>query len=404
MNLSDRFQFTATQKRSTFLMMGVGALTLLIGVILALSGNHLAQEKLWTGILTNNMFFLGLSLAGLFFIAVNYIGYGGWYVTVKRIPEAMSLFIPYMGVAMLVIVIGLWAHWHHLYHWAAEGIADPASDNYDKLIAGKTAYLNKPFFTIRVLAYFAIWTFFAYRLRKLSLQEDRLGGVNAYNKSKVLAAIFLVFFGVTSSSMSWDFLMSIDTHWYSTLYGWYTFSTLFVSGIAAIILFTIFLKSKGYLPQVTSEHLHDLGKFMFAFSIFWAYLWFSQFMLIWYANLGESTAYFRARLDHYPFLFYFVLIINFVVPFFALMTRKAKRQLSTLGTIAVIVLLGHWFDYYLMVVPGATGNEVTFGFFEIGLTIGYVGLFLFVVLKGLTQTSLVAFKHPFYKESLEHHT
>lgn len=404
MNLSDQFQFTAGQKRNTFILMGIGVLTLIIGVIMALSGNHTLQEKVWTGILTNNMFFLGLSLAGLFFIAVNYIGYGGWYLTVKRIPEAMSMFIPYMGIGMLIVVVGLWAHWHHIYHWAAEGIADPSSENYDRLIAGKTAYLNKPFFTIRVVAYFAIWIFFAYSLRKLSIQEDQLGGVGSYNKSKVLAALFLVFFGITSSAMSWDFMMSIDSHWYSTLFGWYTFSTLFVSGIAAIILFTIFLKSKGYLPQVNQEHLHDLGKFLFAFSVFWTYLWFSQFMLIWYANLGESTIYFKTRMDHYPFMFYMVLIINFVVPFFALMTRHAKRQMSTLATIAVVVLIGHWFDYFLMIVPGATGNEIGFGFFEIGLTIGYAGLFLYVVLQQLTKTSLVATRHPFYKESLEHHT
>lgn len=404
MNLSDQFQFTASQKRTTFILMGVGVLTLLIGIIMALSGNHTLQEKVWTGILTNNMFFLGLSLAGLFFIAVNYIGYGGWYLTVKRIPEAMSMFIPYMGVGMLIIVIGLWAHWHHIYHWAAEGIADPASENYDKLIAGKVSYLNKPFFTIRVIAYFAIWTFFAYALRKLSLQEDQLGGMSSYNKSKVLAAIFLVFFGVTSSAMSWDFMMSIDSHWYSTLFGWYTFSTLFVSGIAAIILFTIFLKSKGYLPQVNHEHLHDLGKFLFAFSVFWTYLWFSQFMLIWYANLGESTVYFKTRMDNYPFMFYMILFINFVIPFFALMTRDSKRQMGTLATIAVIVLIGHWFDYFLMIIPGATGNGIGFGFFEIGLTIGYAGLFLYVVLQQLTKTSLVATRHPFYKESLEHHT
>lgn len=404
MNLTDQFQFTAGQKKNTFILMGIGALTLIIGIILAFTGNHTLQEKIWTGILTNNMFFLGLSLAGLFFIAVNYIGYGGWYLTVKRIPEAMSMFIPYMGVGMLIIVVGLWAHWHHIYHWAADGIAVEGSENYDRLIAGKVAYLNKPFFTLRVIAYFAIWIFFAYSLRKLSLQEDRLGGMSSYNKSKILAAIFLVFFGVTSSAMSWDFLMSIDTHWYSTLFGWYTFSTLFVSGIAAIILFTIFLKSKGYLPQVNQEHLHDLGKFMFAFSVFWTYLWFSQFMLIWYANLGESTIYFKTRMDHYPFLFYMILFINFIVPFFALMTRNAKRQMGTLATIAVVVLIGHWFDYYLMIVPGASGNEIGFGIFEIGLTIGYAGLFIYVVLQQLTKTSLVATKHPFYKESLQHHT
>ncbi len=404
MNLTDQFQFTGSQKRFTYGLMGVGVVTLLIGIIMALSGSHTLANKVWVGILVNNMFFLGLALAGLFFIAVNYLGYGGWYLTVKRVPEAMSMFIPVAGVLMLVILVGLWTHSHHIYHWAAEGITDPNSDNYDKLIAGKAAYLNKPFFTLRVLLYFGIWTFFAHHLRKLSLQEDQIGGTASYTKSKVYSALFLVLFAVSSSMMAWDLLMSIDSHWYSTLFGWYTFATLFVSGIAAIILLVIFLKANGYLPQVTTEHLHDLGKFMFSFSIFWTYLWFSQFMLIWYANLGESTTYFRTRMDEYPFLFYMVLFINFIIPFFALMTRQSKRQMGMLGTIAVFVLIGHWFDYYLMVVPGATGNGITFGIFEIGLTTGYVGLFLFIVLRQLTKAKLVAARHPFFKESLEHHT
>ena len=403
MNLSDQFQFKAGERKAAFVLMGIGALTLLIGILVAM-GNHHWADKIWISILVNSVFFLGIALCGLFFIAANFIGFGGWYVAIKRIPEAMSMFIPYAGIGMLVILIGLWAHWHHLYHWAADGLTDPNSNYYDYIIAGKVAYLNKPFFTLRMIAYFALWIFFANQLRKISLKEDLGRSMEGYRKSKVYSAIFLIIFGITSSMMSWDFIMSIDSHWYSTLFGWYNFASLFVASIAVMILITIYLKSQGYLKQVTTEHLHDLGKFLFAFSVFWTYLWFSQFMLIWYANMGESTIYFRQRLDQYPFLFYSVLLINFLVPFFALLTRQSKRQQGTLATIAIILLFGHWLDYYLMIAPGASGGGVTFGFFELGMTLGFLGLFIYVVFRALTKARLVPVNHPFYKESIEHHT
>lgn len=407
--MTDRFTFTPGLKRVTYILMGIGVLALIIGIILAASGDHYWSQKVWSHVLVNNMLFLGLGLAGLFFIAAHNLGYGGWYLTVKRIPEAMSQFIPIAGLLMLPIIIGMWTHSHHIYHWTEPGITNPSADNYDALIAGKSGFLNMPFFTLRYVLYFGIWTFFAFTLRKLSLREDEIGGLDGYKKSKVHSAIFLIFFAVTSSTMAWDFLMSIDAHWYSTMYGWYTFATLFVSGIAMMILLAIWLKSNGYLPQVTREHLHDLGKFLFAFSIFWTYLWFSQYMLIWYANIGEETAYFRARMDNYPIVFWAVLIINFIVPFFALMTARAKRQNATLAFIAIVVLIGHWLDYYQM-VRGSTMMEhgghmgiLKFGFFEIGLTIGYLGLFLFVVFRQMAKASLTASNHPFYKESLHHH-
>jgi Ni/Fe-hydrogenase subunit HybB-like protein len=395
----DKFEIRSGEKRFSFVLMGIGLLTLIIGIILAFSGHDHWAERIWSNILVNNMFLLGISLAGLFLIAVNYIGLGGWYVAIKRVAEAVSMFIPYAGVLMLVILIGMWTNQHHIYHWAEPGVAD-----HDALLKGKSAFLNVPFFSIRIIIYFAIWTVLALLLRKASLKEDELGGMANYNKSKIYSAIFLVLFGITSSTMSWDFMMSIDPHWYSTLYGWYTFTTLFVSGLAAIILITIYLKSRGYLEHVNNEHLHDLGKFMFAFSIFWAYLWYSQHMLIWYANLGEETTYFKTRVDEYPVLFYLNFAINFVVPFFALMTRNSKRQKSMLGAIALILLLGHWLDYYQMIIPGSTHNSVHYGLFEIGLSIGYVGLFIFVVFNALTKAKLTPQNHPLYKESIHYHT
>ena len=395
----EQFHFKDGLKKVFYILMGIGALALVVGILLALTGSEMWTKKVWSAILVNNMFVLGISLTGVFFVAAHYLAYGGWYVVLKRIPEAMSMFLPYAAGLMLIILIGVIFHLHHIYHWT-----DAEVMTHDPIAAGKSAFLNIPFFTIRVILYFGIWILFAFLLRKASLNEDRLGGMKYYNKSKVYAAIFIVLFAVTSSTMSWDFIMSINLHWYSTLFGWYTFATLFVSGIAMMILLVAYLKLNGYLTKVTNEHLHDLGKFLFAFSIFWTYLWFSQYMLIWYSNIGEETAYFKARYEHYPVLFWGMVLINFLVPFFVLMSRDSKRKISSLIAVSAIVLFGHWLDYFVMITPGATGNEVTLGLFEIGLMIGYLGLFAFVFFNALSKAPMYAVNHPFYKESLQHHT
>ncbi len=395
----DRFIITSGERKFSYIMMGIGVLSLLLGVIMAISGGHVWNSKVWIGLLTNSLFFLGLALTGMFFITSHQLALGGWYVVFRRVPEAMSQYLPVAALLMLPIIIGIWTHSHHLYHWA-----DPEVVAHDPIIRGKTPFLNPIFFSIRYVVYFFLWVLLAMPWRKASMKEDLEGGLKYYKKRMTYSAIFIVIFAVTSSTMAWDYLMSIDTHWYSTLFGWYTFVSFLVAGIAAIILLIIYLKSRSYLSAVNAEHLHDLGKYLFGFSVFWAYLWFSQYMLIWYGNLGEETIYFKARLTHYPVLFYTIFLINFIVPFFALMTSNAKRKIPSLVMISVLLLIGHWLDFYLMIAPGASANEVHFGFFEIGLTAGYFGLFLIVVFRALAQARLSPVNDPFYKESLEHHT
>jgi hypothetical protein len=393
------YNFTQKNKTVAFVMMAIGLVSVIASFV---THNHQA----WSNLLQNTYYFMGIALAGTFFLAVQYVAEAGWSVVIKRILEAMGTFLPVTAVIMLIVFFGNYvaAHngGHYLYHWLHAELYDPASEEYDYIIAGKAAYLNMPFFVIRMLSYFAIWIGFTMVFRRLSLKEDIEGGTHNYFKAKRLAATFLVLFAVTSSTSAWDFIMSIDTHWFSTLFGWYSFAGFFISGLAVLNFTLAYLVKKGYMPWITEHHLHDTGKFMFAFSIFWTYLWFAQFMLIWYANIPEEVTYFIIRFDHYRELFIANFMINFIAPFLLLMTRDAKRKLNLLMGVSVVLFIGHWIDVFLMVQPGVVKEAWHIGWVEIGTTIGFLGAFMFVIQNALAKAPLLREKHPLLKESLHH--
>lgn len=301
-----------------------------------------------------------------------------------------------------MILIFIFGH-HDIYHWTHASLYDKNSPDYDPILVGKSGFLNMTFYSIRLIAYALIWVGFTYMIRKHSLQEDQMGGTESYRRKMTLSAVFVVLFAVTSSTSAWDFLMSIDSHWFSTLFGWYTFAGLFVSGMAMMALITLYLKGRGYMGHINENHLHDVGKFMFAFSIFWTYLWFSQFMLIWYANLPEEVVYYQTRWTYFKKLWVANLLINFIAPFLVLMTRDAKRKVQILWVAGCIIIGGHWLDVYLMVTPGTVGAHWHIGFVEIGTFVGYLGLFLFSTLRELSKAALVPKNHPMLPESLHHH-
>lgn len=371
-------------------MVIIGLISLAYGYFGGLGGERIAAN-----LLMNNVYFLGIALIGLFFVAVHAIAESGWQVSVQRIGEAMSAFIPVVGVlmALLFILGGM----HALYEWTH-------ADHMDAILLKKAAYLNIPFFSIRFAVYFAGWIVLAHLIRKTSAKLDMNGEIFYFNRLRMLSALFIVFYAVTSVTSAWDWLMSIDAHWFSTLYGWYIFSGMLVSGVAVMIIILYILKRMGLMTHVNDEHVHDLGKYLFGFSIFWAYLWFSQYMLIWYANIPEETVYFYARINHFGTVFYLNLVLNLVVPLLLLMTRNSKRMFLVLLPVAIVVFIGHWIDLYQIVMPGAVGEEAGIGLLEIGLTIGYAGLFLLVVFRSLSKRPLVPKNHPLYKESLEYHT
>ena len=410
-----------------FLMMiGLGLVLLVVGIVLMMTagpahhdahgaaadaGHHATTwyERLMANLWLNNIYFTGIAVIGLFFTTVQYVAYAGWSVLIKRVLEALAYFLPVGGVIMLLVFLLpiIFTGHNPIFHWTDHSLHEVGNPNYDPIIAGKSGFLNITFYTIRLVAYFASWIGFAWWLRKQSVAEDLNGGLTFYDKSIRISAMFLVVFGVTSSLSAWDWVLSIDTHWFSTMFGWYVFASWFISGLAATTLTVILLKQAGYLKMVNANHLHDLGKFVFAFSIFWTYIWFSQFMLIWYANIPEESIYFRERLggynDHYTWIFFVNLIVNFVFPFLVLMTRDAKRQMIMLKIVCIAILFGHWLDFYLMIMPGTLRGDSGFGLIELGCALTFLGLFLVRFTKGLTSASLVPVNHPFLEESIHHH-
>ena len=393
--------FTIDKKAKNFSMA-----LMAIGLIALIYGFSTDAHRAWPSLLFNNYFFIGIAVFGVFFVAKQYVSEAGWSIVLKRVPEAVMSALPVMSLIMLFIMFASIMHWNHIYHWLHEGIMDPASEHYDRIIAGKEAYLNASFFIIRTIIYLLGWNYFAKKLRALSVLEDKVVGTAIHFKSVSTSAWFMVFFAVTSAMASWDWIMSIDPHWFSTIFGWYVFAEWGAIGFTTILLFTLYLKRQGYLEDVNENHIHDLGKWIFAMSLVWTYMWFSQFMLIWYANIPEEVTYFMARLEveNYKFLFWFSMIINFIAPIILLMSRDAKRNNGRLIFVGCVILVGHWINSYLLVTPGTLGTHGHIGFVEIGMGLGFAGLFIYLVLNSLTKQPLETKNHPFLDESKNLHT
>jgi hypothetical protein len=326
----------------------------------------------------------------------------GWAIVVKRVFEAVMLALPYGMIILLVVFLTGTLHFHHIFHWMDADLYIEGGEHYDPIIAGKKAYLNQPFFWFRALVYMAVFYLFAKGFRKRSLMEDEVGGTDIHFTNYKKGATFLVLFAVFSSTLAWDWIMSIDTHWFSTLFGWYTFSGIWISGMLTVLFLVLYLRKKGLMPQVNDSHIHDLGKWVFAISFLWSYLWFSQFMLIWYANIPEEVTYYITRITDYKGLFFGVFIVNFMLPMLFLMSRESKRAYGILMTIGAIVFVGHWLDVFLMVMPGTVFEHWTIGLLEIGMFMMFLGGFIYYVLHNLTKAPLVPKHHPYLEESLHH--
>ncbi len=400
--MSMEFTIPTRAKKITLSLILIGVALAIIGVATGFD-DHQFTTRLLTNGLINAFFFFAIALGALFFLALQYATETGWYASVKRVIEGIAGVLPYgMGFLALILLIITFLDGAHIYIWMDPETTNPASHHYDAIIEGKKPYLNKVFFWIRTLAYLVTYYVFWNGFRNRSLEEDRIGGTSLHFKNYRKGATFLVFFAVFSSTSAWDWIMSIDVHWFSTLFGWYTFAGMWCSAMVVIVLTTIYLKKLGYLERVNDSHIHDIGKWTFATSFLWSYLFFSQFMLIWYANIGEEVTYYQLRIESFKVLYFSMFLINFAFPMLILMSRDAKRNYGVLTLVGVIILMGHWTDVYLMISAGSLGPKATIGLLEIGIALVCAGLFIRILLNNLTKAPLMPVNHPFLDESVHH--
>lgn len=422
--MNQQFELPSSYKKWTWGLIIAGLLALVYGIIVlqpfAPVAHHGAEgahdysgTRFWAVLLQNSVFWLLVVNASMFFICVTTMAMGGWQVALRRVPEAISSVVPTLGIITFLVLMGIiWGGRTDIFMWLDKDLVE-----HDHILKGKSGFLNPTFFTIWSAISIIMWWLLGRKMRTLSLDSDKNGQMDHATakkwifKNTVWASLYCVFFGLSvASTIPWLWLMSIDAHWYSTMYSWYTFASSFVSGMSLVALFVIFLKNRGQLEYVTEEHLHDVGKFMFAFSVFWTYLWFSQYMLIWYSNQPEETKYFIERIGTadksgpYHGLFFLNLILNFVCPLLILMKRGVKRNWSAVTFMAVLIIFGHWIDFYQMVMPGTMKEHAEMMPFEFGIGALFVGIIMWGVGKYLTKNPLLMKNHPFLKESMIHHT
>ncbi|MFN8260218.1 MAG: hypothetical protein U0X41_04675 [Chitinophagales bacterium] len=427
------YVFDSGTKKNIFIAFGIGVLFLILGVLffgnkesheshathaqvteakavtheVAAEGHEHAAPTVRMTIIANiyNIFYFGfyIALAALFFLAATNIAWGGWQIQIQKIPLAMASTI---GVFLLFLLIMFIFFNHDIFHWTHEYLYDKNDPRFDEVLNTKHDFLNMTTF----------WTFFViiagsclaltYKWWNTLTTMDTNPTRKLFSTSRVIAATTIVLISfVINTFATWLWSMSIQPHWYSTMFTWNTMASAAVTMLSIVILFIHYLKGKGYLPRVNDNHKHDVAKLMFAISVFWCYTWFAQYMLIWYANIPEETEYFRLRrnVDNYGILFHGAFFFNFVLPFFILMTRNSKRSKNVTIVAAIIIILGQFAAFFLMNCP-ALLPKGGFGLISFGLFLMVASLFVFLTLTILSKVKdLSSTTHPYVNESYHHH-
>jgi len=390
--MKEQFKVSTTFRIITLIMITIGVGAFICGL--------LSDSKVtWAGYLIANYYFLSLAMGGAFFFVIQSISQSGWSSAFKRVPEAMMSYIPFAAIFFLLLYFGA----HDLYQWSN---ADKVST--DPLLQYRSAYLNIPFFFIRLIICFALWIIFTCILRKFSLQEDMYdpsdqeGIMKLFGKSELYSKIFIFILAVTFSLSAFDWIMSIDTHWYSTIFALKNMVAAFLHGVSVLTLIVFILYKKGYFPFLNKYHMHDFSRYIFMLSIVWGYFWFAQFMIIWYGNIPEETAYYYVRWQEgWKALFFLEIILNWALPFLVLLPVKTSRNMTVISVVIVFLIIGQYVDLFVQVIPGITGL-LKFSWIEGAIFLGYTGLFALVVATTLSKTKIIPSNHPYLEESLDH--
>jgi len=350
--------------------------------------------RIWANLLLNNYYFMSVAIGATFWMALQAITQSGWSVGFIRIPQAMSNYLIISFALWIFMFFGL----HDLYHWT-----DIEELRSNAILLHKAPYLNVPFLAVRFVVFFGLWIFLTQRIKRLSLQEDQFGGLTYFNKIEFTSKVYIFVLAISFSLFSIDWLMSLDPLWYSTIYAMKKFVMAFYHGVTIITAIAIILYKLGYLPQLNKTHLSDFSRYIFALSIIWSYIWLSQYLLIWYANIPEETVYYVPRIftDYKPY-FFAELVINWLVPFLFLMWNRVANNPIALLIITLILACGQWIELYMSIMPN-TIPEHSITYVEIGIFLGYAGLFAMTVAWSLSKIRLTPKNHPYLVESLKHH-
>ncbi len=396
--ITDSLQFSADSKvPQVLLVVGV------VGLILSAIGAYLNTDQFLFSYLVSFTFFTGIALASVFMVMFHHITKSKWGVVVRRIPETFGSNLKWWSIAFLPILGGMTILYHH---WTDPTLFDPNSPNFDYIVAGKEAYLNIPFFIIRQVIYFAIWGFVGHKLYKASVDLEKTGDWGITSLMRKVSAPAIPIFGLSIAFASFDWLMSLDPHWFSTMFGVYFFAISFQSFWAVMILMVFYLQSNGYLKNTIGQsHIYDLGAWLFAFTVFYAYIAFSQFLLIYYANLPEETLWFYHRLEGgYQYIAYGLLLFRFALPFLVLLNREQKHKRSVLAFVAIVVVTIHFLELHWIVKPALHPEEAhgfSFSWMDFSTFIGLGGIFFWLFFNQFKQNSMIPENDPKLDECLE---
>ena len=360
----------------------VGAALLLVSFI----GWAIDPHDFYMAYLIGWFFCITLSLGAMFFVLVHHLTKAHWGIAIRRIAEVLAYSFPLLAL----LSIPIWFGMHDLYHWTHHELYVEGTEGYDYIVAGKRAYLNVPFFAVRIVAYFALWTLVAWKLHRLSVEQDVTRDADISARLRKVSAWGTLVFAVTTAFASYDLIMSLDPHWFSTIFGVYVFAGAFWVANAAIVLFArLLLRSGAARRTISMEHFHDLGKWMFAFSVFWAYIAFSQYMLYWYGNIPEETLWFRHRLEHGWQVHSAILLVgHFILPFVILLPRSTKRMLPVLTVMAVWFFIMQWFDVHWLAAP-ATRDHAGIHWLDVTCWLGLLGIYVAAAMYRLSRHSVV---------------